>query len=250
MQLAQNTERRFRQLLKQGHTPKQTYDETRLSLVSKQAQLGVSRASVLRAQAALQARRIELSEATIAAPFSGVIQSRMVDEGSQVRAGEMVLRLVENSRTEAHVGIPTHLAQQLHQGQSFTLRWHNKNYPARLNAVLPEVDPTTRTLTAVLHLQDNTVPLGAVVEMVVKEAVAEPGFWLPISALTASDRGLWGVYVINDEDTIERRLIDVVHTEAERVFARGTLQNNERLVRTGVQRVVPGQQVQAVEYRG
>lgn len=250
VQLAQNTERRFRQLLKQGHTPRQTYDETRLSLVSKQAQLGVARASVLRAEAALQARRIELSEATIEAPFNGVIQSRLVDEGSQVRAGEMVLRLVENSRAEAHVGIPTKLAQQLGQGQSFALRWNNKNYPATLNAVLPEVDPTTRTLTAVLHLQDNTLPLGAVVEMVVKEAVAEPGFWLPISALTASDRGLWGVYVINDQDTIERRLIDVVHTEAERVFARGTLQHNERLVRTGVQRVVPGQQVQAVEYRG
>ncbi|MEM9624243.1 MAG: efflux RND transporter periplasmic adaptor subunit, partial [Pseudomonadota bacterium] len=248
--LAQNTERRFRRLLEQGHTPKQTYDETRLTLRTRLASLSVSKASVLRAEAALQARQVELSEATIEAPFAGIIQTRSVDEGTQINPGQMVLRLVERSRTEAHVGVPTQLAGQLQSGATFQLRWNNQTYDAVLNAVLPEVDPTTRTLTAVLHLKDQNVPLGAVVEMVVDEAIPEAGFWLPISALTASDRGLWGVYVINADNTIERRLIDVVHTEAERVFARGTLAANERVVRTGVQRIVPGQQVTPIEYRG
>ena len=66
-----------------------------------------------------------------------------------------------------------------------------------------------------------------------------------LAALTESDRGLWGVYVVNDQSRVERRLVEIIHTESERAYVRGTLENDDRIVRTGVQRIVPGQQVTA-----
>ena len=80
-------------------------------------------------------------------------------------------------------------------------------------------------------------------EVAINEAVDAPGFWLPLSALTEADRGLWGVYVVNAEQIVERRLIEIVHSEADRVFVRGTLATDDRVVATGVQRIVPGQVV-------
>jgi RND family efflux transporter MFP subunit len=245
-ELATNTEQRFRTLREQGHASVQVYDETRLTLRAKQAQLNVARANLERALAAQKSVEVELREAVIRAPFPGTIQARYVDEGTQIRSGEAALRLVEDAHREAHVGIPADIAKRMMPGQTYQVSWQNQTYAASLDAVLPEVDPATRTLTAVFTLAGIDIPLGSTVEVAINEAVDAPGFWLPLSALTEADRGLWGVYVVNAEQIVERRLIEIVHSEADRVFVRGTLKTDDRVVATGVQRIVPGQVVNPV----
>ena len=243
-QLAHNTEQRFRQLRDEGHVSRQTYDEMALKLEAQRARLQLARANLASAEAIEQGVKVKLAEASIVAPFAGVVQRRFVDEGTQVRPGQTVLRLVEDGRREAHVGIPNDVAATLDSSTGpMLLHWEGRSIEATLRAVLPALDPTTRTRTAVLDVEDAELPLGAVVELGVAQAVAESGFWLPLGALTAADRGLWAVYVVNRENVIERRLVDVLHTEADRVFARGTLDDDDRVVHTGVQRIVPGQLV-------
>jgi RND family efflux transporter MFP subunit len=245
-ELATNTEQRFRTLREQGHASIQVYDETRLALRAKQAQRNVARANLERALAAQKTIEVDLREAVIRAPFPGTIQARYVDEGTQIRSGEAALRLVEDAHREAHVGIPADIARRLMPGQTYQVSWQEQSYAATLNAVLPEVDPATRTLTVIFDLTGNDIPLGSTVEVAINEAVNDPGFWLPLSALTEAERGLWGVYVVNAEQIVERRLIEIVHSEADRVFVRGTLRPDDRVVATGVQRIVPGQVVNPV----
>lgn len=245
-ELATNTEQRFRTLREQGHASIQVYDETRLALRAKQAQLNVARANLERALAAQKTIEVDLREAVIRAPFPGTIQARYVDEGTQIRSGEPALRLVEDAHREAHVGIPADIARRLLPGQTYQVNWRDQSYAATLSAVLPEVDPATRTLTAIFDLAGNDIPLGSTVEVAINEAVKDPGFWLPLSALTEADRGLWGVYVVNADQIVERRLIEIVHSEADRVFVRGTLRTDDQVVATGVQRIVPGQVVNPV----
>ena len=246
-QLAHNKEGRFRRLKDDGHVAEHAYDEAALSLAADQARLSVARANLASAKAAMQGVEVALAEAAVVAPFAGVVQQRSVDEGAQVNPGQTVLRLVERGRREAHVGVPNEVAASLAgRAETMRLHWDGRTVQAKLRTVLPELDPTTRTRTAVLDVEDQFLPLGAVVELTVEKAVAEAGFWLPLGALTAADRGLWAVYVINDENLIERRLVDVLHTQANRVFARGTLSENDRVVDAGVQRVVPGQLVDPI----
>ena len=54
-----------------------------------------------------------------------------------------------------------------------------------------------------------------------------------------------GFFVINQNSQIEQRLVEVIHTESERAFVRGTLAPGDRVVDAGVHRLVPGQQVTA-----
>ena len=241
--LASQTEARFRELREAGHASAQIYDEQRLSLRAKRAQQGVARASLERAEAARNAAMIALDEAHIHAPFAGVIQARYLDEGSQASAGQPVLRLVEVARTEAHIGVPETLAGRLQTGQPYSIVWEKRQFDATLSAVLPEVDAGTRTLTAVFELDRSNIPLGAVVELRFDSEIPTAGYWLPLTALTESDRGLWGVFVINGDSVVERRLVEVIHTEADQAYVRGTLKPGEKVVRTGVQRIVPGQAV-------
>jgi RND family efflux transporter MFP subunit len=242
-QLAANTEKRFRTLREQGNTSKQIYDEAKLSFQTKRAQYQVAQANVKRALAAANASKIALAEAAIKAPFDGIIQSRYMDEGTQILGGTPAVKLIELGPIKAHVGVPSESLASLTIGERYNLSWNGKAQPARLIAISPEVDPNTRTLNAVFKVNANIIPIGAVVELLLEQRVAIPGFWLPVSALTASDRGLWGVYVVNAENIIERRLVEVIHNEASRAFVRGLLSDKERVVNSGVQRIVPGQSV-------
>jgi len=242
-QLAANTEKRFRTLREQGNTSKQIYDEAKLSFQTKRAQYQVAQANVKRALAAANASKIALAEAAIKAPFDGIIQSRYMDEGTQILGGIPAVKLIELGPIKAHVGVPSESLASLTIGERYNLSWNGKAQPARLMAISPEVDPNTRTLNAVFKVNADIIPIGAVVELLLEQRVAIPGFWLPVSALTASDRGLWGVYVVNAENIIERRLVEVIHNEASRAFVRGLLSDKERVVNSGVQRIVPGQSV-------
>jgi RND family efflux transporter MFP subunit len=242
-QLAANTEKRFRTLREQGNTSKQIYDEAKLSFQTKRAQYQVAQANVKRALAAANASKIALAEAAIKAPFDGIIQSRYMDEGTQILGGTPAVKLIELGPIKAHVGVPRKSLVSLTIGNTYNLSWNGKAQPARLMAISPEVDPDTRTLKAVFKISAGIIPIGAVVELLLEQRVQTPGFWLPVSALTASDRGLWGVYVVNAENIIERRLVEVIHNEASRAYVRGLLSDKERVVNSGVQRIVPGQSV-------
>jgi len=244
--LARQTERRFADLRTDGHVSVQEYDERRLEYAARRAELDVAEAALARARAARDVAAIVVDDARLSAPFAGVVQARHADEGAQLQPGQPVLRLVERGRVEAHVGVPDTLAADLDPDARYTLRWADRTLPAALRAVLPEVDAQTRTVTAVFTLGAVDVPLGAVVELITQRAVAAAGFWLPLTALTESDRGLWGVFVINERSQLERRIVEVLHAESDRAFVRGTLSDGDRIVRSGVQRLVPGQRVAPV----
>ena len=242
-ELAANTERRVRALRANGNVSQQAFDEAHLQYRVSRAQLEVAQASLGRAKAAVEAMEVALSEAEIRAPFGGVIQARHVDEGSQIGHGSPALSLVETSKREAHVGIPESAVTSLTVGNAYTINWQNVSASAQLRSLLPEVNPNTRTVTAVFTVADQRIPLGAVVELSLRQRVPGNGFWVPIEALTAMDRGLWGVFIIDAGNIVQQRLVEIVHNEGDRAFVRGLLSTNDRVVATGTQRIVAGQRV-------
>ena len=242
-ELAANTERRVRALRANGNVSQQAFDEAHLQYRASRAQLEVAQASLGRAQAAVEAMEVALSEAEIRAPFGGVIQARHVDEGSQIGPGAPALSLVETSRREAHIGIPESAVTSLTVGDAYTIIWQNVSASAQLRSLLPEVNPNTRTVTAVFTVADQRIPLGAVVELSLRQRVPGNGFWVPIDALTVMGRGLWGVFIIDAENIVQQRLVEIVHNEGDRAFVRGLLSTSDRVVATGTQRIVAGQRV-------
>lgn len=245
-QLAKNTATRIARLHTDGHASKQEFDEVKLGLQARDAQVALARAELKRAEAAMQSAQVALDESQLFAPFAGVVQARYVDEGAQLGMAQAVVELIDTARVEAHVAVPVDLSVSLVPESVHQLVWAGSAYPASLNSVLPKVDPVTRTQTAVFNIEAQGIPVGGLIKLEVAEKVEADGYWLPLSSLTQADRGLWAVYVVNGQNEIERRLVDVVYTEAERVFARGTLSSGDMLVASGAQRVVPGQTVTPV----
>ena len=200
---------------------------------------------------------IELKKSVLKAPFAGTISSRQVDEGTVVSAGQSVFSLVEDSILEAHIGIPIDQSQQITVGKTLPVGIGQDVYQAKVSSLLPELDANTRTVTAVLALENTARKIfpGQIVRLPISQTVTNSGFWLPTTALVRGERGLWFCYVIGepiaDDNTtatksifqIERRTIEVLHNSNNRVLVRGTLQPGEKVIANGTHRLVPEQLV-------
>jgi RND family efflux transporter MFP subunit len=250
------------------------FDESQYALEASQAQhdaaqkrldelLAGTRAEQKEAQAAVVAQldaalaqiEVELRDSALVAPFAGIVARRHVDEGTVVAGGANVLRLVEDSRLEAHIGVPPELAGKLTAGDSYSVTVGDQQFPAHVQAVLPELDSTTRTRTVVLLLVTgaaNRLVPGQVARVTVAERQDVDGFWLPTTALDRGTRGLWSALaVVPGDDGLlrtERRPVEVLHTDAKGVLVRGVLSAGDRIVAEGVHRVVEGQVVEIAKH--
>jgi len=87
---------------------------------------------------------------------------------------------------------------------------------------------------------------GQLCEWQLNRPVNRSGYWLPASALTRGVRGLWSVMAVVDDNSqsrAEKRDIEIVLTEADRVLARGMLSDGDRVVVDGLHRIAAGQQI-------
>jgi len=243
LDISAKTEQRLLGLKAQGHIAAQLLDEATAAQRTRTAQHAVALAGLQRAKAQAQGARVALAESLIIAPFSGVIQTRYLDPGAQVKPGEPVLRLIETSGMEARVGVPENVAPSLSRGGKYTLLWHDEELACDLIALLPEIDAATRTQTAVFTLPDSKVPVGAVVTLKLPYSLDIEGYWVPLAALGEAERGLWSVYVANHVGIAERRLVEVMHTETNEALVRGTLKDGDQLITSAANRLVPGQKV-------
>ncbi|NEZ63620.1 efflux RND transporter periplasmic adaptor subunit [Leptolyngbyaceae cyanobacterium CCMR0082] len=214
-------------------------------------QITAQQATVQQLSAGVEDLDIAIENNTLVAPFSGVIAARRLDEGAIVQAGQSVLRLVEQSEMEIDIGLPIDVVINLRLGQPQRVTVNSNTYEASVAAILPEIDATTQTQTVVLQLtglEDVVLPPDQLAQMEIAQIAEVDGFWLPITALIQGERGLWAVYALNstiDGDNnrfrIERREVELLHTQAERVFVRGVLDVGDAIVADGTQRLVPGQ---------
>ncbi|MBP0002503.1 MAG: efflux RND transporter periplasmic adaptor subunit [Cyanobacteria bacterium SBC] len=217
-------------------------------------QIDAQAAIVQQIDAQIASLDIERRKSSIDAPFSGTVSVRYLDEGTVVGEGESIVRLVENTRPEVRVGVPTDVAAMLNVGERHRVNVGDRTYSADIRSILPEVDAATRTQTVILQLETPAaieIAPGVVARLELTQTQSIEGFWLPTAALVRADRGLWACYVPIEAETpasesvyrIERRVVEVIHEQGDRVFVRGTLQSGEVVVSNGTQRLVPGQLV-------
>ena len=245
-QLSRTVVERQTKLFARGHVAQQRVDEA-----TAQASAAAARIEAAGAQA--EALKVAIDLAVIRAPFSGSIANRMIDEGAIAVPGVPILELVETGKLEARIGLPAANAADLEPGQRVELVSDRGPVAARLRTTTGIVDETQRTIMAIFDIvSPEQVNTGAIVRLRLDRAVNERGFWLPVSALTESARGLWSVYVAVPSDggwTAEPQLVEIVQTEGQRVFARGTVRDGDKIIIDGLGRLVPGQPVNPVETR-
>lgn len=244
LDLAQSTHERVREARELDAVSSQEDDEALTAVRARKAALA-------RAEAAIDRLDVELEKSRLSAPYNALVAQRMVDEGQVLTAGQPVLELLERTSPEARVGVAGGSIDALVVDQSYGLQVEGKAHRGSLRAVLPVRRAGTRSVEAVFTLDTSlghgSLLQGDLVRLELEQSLETPGYWLPMGALTESSRGLWAAFVVTgdapDTGQLERRELEILHQETDRVYVRGTLEDGDRYVVEGLQRLVPGQRV-------
>ncbi|MGH0035144.1 MAG: efflux RND transporter periplasmic adaptor subunit [Myxococcota bacterium] len=143
------------------------------------------------AEARLGVAERALRDATVTAPFAGVVARRPVDRGEYVRPGQMLLELValDPIEVEFHLSEADSSRVALDQPVAVGVAPHpGETFQARVTMISPTIDPTSRTLR-------------------VKAVLANPGVRLRPGLFARADLGVAhrvGVPMIPEEAVLQR----------------------------------------------
>ncbi len=243
---------RLSSLSKRGFTSEQNMDELT-------SQKRIITANINSTLSALEASQYRIDKSKLLAPFDGIVSSRQIAQGEVIAVGTTAFRLLQTGDSEVTVGVPAGFIKQL-QGKDYQLEIAGVNYPATLLSMGNEVDTVTRTISLRFALANNSpVYNGQLAYLALSQEYQQPGYWVPLSAITDGVRGMWNIYTLEenlgfrDLETnmagssalfkLKSTTVTVLHATEKTAYVQGDLKDNQAYVKTGIHRFVPGQMV-------
>ncbi len=220
---------------------RQALDESRQQVAALKAAAGV-------AQARLDRIEVDITKATLRAPFAGTVVRRAADPGAVLSPGQPLISLQSAEKPEARVGVSADAADALVVGDVYTLGINNRPVDAILKTIVQRRDEATRTVDVIFSLGGATSAIrpGDLARLDTERFVPTPGFWVPVSALIEGPRGLWQSLVAEtaeDGYVLVKHTLEILHADERRAYVRGTIKPGDLLVSEGTHRVVAGQRV-------
>lgn len=236
-------------------TAKSTFDSANevlneLIAGTRKEKINAQMSTVAQLEASVQEIDVSLAKSSLVAPFSGVVTKRYFDPGAVAQASQPIIKLVQQDKLEAWIGLPVESASVLRVNDQAKIWVGDQSYVARVAAKIKELDRATRTQTLVFELEPdaaNSVVSGQLCEIEIVKELPISGFWVPTKSLAKGVRGLWSVMVVTEEEgeyRARKRDIEIINTQDSRVLTRGTVQSGDMVVIDGLHRIADGQLVE------
>lgn len=260
--LAKATHARNEMLIKTGAVSKQEFDESF-------AKVGSAEATIKAAEADVNRTAVDLKYTELKAPISGRIDRALVSKGNLLTGGmangTLLTKIVQEQpmyvyfdvdersllrymrqRAESRQKAPGSLREQemacylqLADEKDFT-------HEGQLDFVSSEVSRTSGTVRVrgVFANKDRNLASGLFVRVRVPVSKPYEALLIPERAL-ATDQNIKYVYVVGDDGAAERRNVELGSQRGELRIITSGLKSGERVIVKGLQRVKPGQKVEA-----
>ncbi len=252
---------RYEELVKVNAVSRQVYDEA-------VATLGQNEADVIAGRAAVQTAELNLGYTKVNAPISGRIGKALVTEGALVSATEAtqmaVIRQLDpvyfdftQSSTEVlrlRRAVQSGTLQSVSPGKAdVTLVLEDGTvYPHSGKLLFSDiaVDPTTGmiTLRAEVPNPDNVLMPGMFARAQIVEGVKTNAVTIPQRTIARGAAGASTVLVVNDQNTVELRNVEIDRTIGPKAVVAKGLKPGERIIVEGSQKAPPGSVVNPVPF--
>jgi RND family efflux transporter MFP subunit len=262
LELAKAKHARNASLVKTGAVSKEEYEET---LAAAKA----SEAAITAAKADANRTAVDLKYTVLTAPISGRIDRAFVTKGNLLTggtsSGSLLTKIVKEQpmyvyfdvdersllrymrqRAENRASAPGSLREL---GMSCRLQLADEPdfaHEGRLDFVASEVDPGTGTarIRAVFANEDRALASGLFVRVRVPVSQPYEALLIPERAL-ATDQNIKFVYVVGADGAATRRTVELGEQRGEMRIITSGLKAGENVIVKGLQRVKPGQKVEA-----
>ncbi len=236
VKLVEDREERQRQLVQGQMISQEDYESTLNDLLASKAEYDLIQA--------------QIDKTEIKAPFSGVIGLRQVSEGSFVTTTTAIARLQNLSNLKVDFAIPQKYASmvRLNDEISFKLSGNDFQYKAKIYAIEPKIDPSTRTLklrAICTSIYKDLFPGAfANVELNLKET--DQAILIPTQAIIPELKGQ-SVFVYNAGIAIPHK-VEIGLREEKKVQITSGLSEGDTVITSGILQLRPNVKVRISEF--
>ena len=201
--------------------------------------VAVAKSDVAQTKAALNQAKLNLHDAYVRAPFSGILQTRTVQTGAYVETGTVLATLVRRDPLLLRFKVPERDAARLRPGlkADFRVRNSEAQFSSKIVHVAESADDATRLVAVTAEVEDNrneALRPGTFAEITVPVSSERTAPVIPQTAIRASDRGFIA-YVVENDTAAERILQLGMRTADGQVEVTAGLKPGERLVIRGAE---------------
>jgi len=236
VKLIEDREGRQKQLADNQMISQEDYESTLNDLAASKAEFDLIKA--------------EIDKTEIKAPFSGYIGLRGVSEGSFVTTSTVIARLQNLSNLKVDFAIPQKYAPLVKVGDEiiFKMSTGDFRYKARVYAIEPKIDPSTRTLKLRARCETNYKDLfpGAFVNVEVNLKENENAILIPTVSIVPELKGQL-VYLYKG-GTVMPQTVELGLREEKRVQVVSGLEEKDTVITSGILQIRPGAKVKITEF--
>lgn len=203
-----------------------------------------------------------LEDASLRAPFSGIVAKKLVEDFSNVQAKQPVLVLQDDSTLEIVINLPERDMAQARPGASVeeaTARIRprvsvtsipDRVFPARLKEYSTTADAVTRTFEATVAFEkpkDVVIRPGMTAKLIINvpaDDEAVQGHMIPASATVADESGSAYVWKVDPSSMrVSRAPVELGELSGTRVQIRGGIGDGDLIAISGVHHLREGMEV-------
>tara|TARA_R110001606_G_scaffold385425_2_gene548932 strand:- start:974 stop:2068 length:1095 start_codon:yes stop_codon:yes gene_type:complete len=198
------------------------------------------------AKATEKALQVDLENANLTAPFSGILNKLDVQEGQVLAAGATIGTLVSVNPLKISVNIPQNKIQFIKLGTQGNIRLESGlEAEGFVSYISTTANESSRTISVEMQVDnpDNTIPAGltAAVDFVLDQQRAHA---FSPALLTLDDSGRTAIKTISIDNTVVVSPVEIIKSERDQVWVRG-LPNNVNIITVGQGFVSAGDKVEA-----
>ena len=236
VKLVEDREARQRQLAQNQMISQEDYESTLNDLEASKAEYDLIKA--------------QIDKTEIKAPFDGVIGLREVSEGSFVTTSTIIARLQNLSNLKIDFAIPQKYTSLVKIGDelNFKLSGNDFKYKARVYAIEPKIDPSTRTLRlrAICTASYKNLYPGAFVNVEVNLKETEQAILIPTVAIVPELKGQ-SVYLYKS-GLVNPKIVEIGLREEKRVQIISGLAEGDTVITSGILQIRPGAKVKVTGF--
>jgi RND family efflux transporter MFP subunit len=201
--LAQVTNARDSNLVKQGWLTLQQGDNDRLTLQAQQAAVGVAQSNISAQEAQVRILEQEKAYQHVVAPFDGVITQRNIDNGSLVTSGStFMFTLMHSDVIRTQVFVPQDEAFGVGPGVDAVVRVPeipDRTFPGKVTRIATALQPRNRTLLTEIDVPNPDGALSPGIYCTVELLIPRktPSMIIPADAVVFDQNGLHVAVVEN-----------------------------------------------------
>ncbi|MFL2714764.1 MAG: efflux RND transporter periplasmic adaptor subunit [Gammaproteobacteria bacterium] len=219
---------RFEDLREQGHISIQDLDKAKSDFIIAKSQY--------------EFFKVKLEQTNLVSPFNGVIQNRFLDTGTVINSGIPILEIIDSNYVEAHISVPVIYLEDMQINQEYDFEFDGEIVKATFTKLAPMSPGGSNSRLAIFKFSEFFNP-GSIANLQLKISKQAKGTWVPLKSLSQSDQGLWTIYTIDNNKTVVRDIVEIVHFEDDYAFVSGTIKSGDLVVLGGASKIIEGKKI-------